>query len=441
MQLLTFKSGVYPPHNKHFTEDKKIEFLMPNGLLTYPMAQHIGKPCEPIVKVGDRVLVGQKIGESDGFVSSPIHSSVSGTVKEIGPKKVPDGREILSVVVENDGLYEKYDGITPRESYEDLSKEELLKIIRDAGIVGMGGAGFPTHIKLSPPADKKIDTIIVNGAECEPYLTSDYRVMLEETQRVVDGIKIMLHMFQGAKGYIGIEDNKKEAILKIKEAVKDIPNIEVKVLKTKYPQGGEKQLIYSITKRMVPSGGLPADVGCIVQNIETAVAIERAVLRGKPIMRRIVTVSGGAIKNPKNLNVRLGTSLRELVEAAGGFKKEPAKIICGGPMMGIEIHNLDAPVIKGTSALLCLTEEEVKPSEEFDCIRCGKCVQACPMNLIPTTLNTLAAREEYQAFEAEHGMDCIECGCCSFVCPAKRNLAMSFRAAKKAVIASRKQNK
>lgn len=441
MKPLTFKRGVHPPHGKHYTEKKKIDFLLPKGELVFPMSQHIGAPCEPIVAKGDRVLVGQKIGEAKGFVSSPIHSSVSGTVKNIAPVLIANGSKVMSVIIENDGLYEKHESIKARENYDNLTKEELVKVVQDAGIVGMGGAGFPTHVKLSPPPDKKIDTIIVNGAECEPYLTSDHRVMLEETSRVIEGLKIVLHMFPGAKGFIGIEDNKKDAIEVMQKAVNGINNIEVAVLKTKYPQGAEKQLIYSITKRQVPNGGLPADVGCIVQNVETMVAIERAVLRGKPIMRRIVTVTGGAIKEPRNFNVRIGTSFKELVEAAGGFSEEPVKIISGGPMMGIAINSLDLPVTKGTNAILCLTASEAEISEEENCIRCGRCVEACPMNLVPLTLNSLSIRGEYDMFEKYNGISCIECGSCSFVCPAKRHLVQSFRTAKKTIAANKNKNK
>lgn len=441
MKPLTFKRGVHPPHGKHYTENKQIEFLLPQGELVFPMAQHIGAPCEPLVAKGDRVLVGQKIGEAKGFVSSPVHSSVSGTVKNITPVLVANGSKVMSIIIENDGLFEKHESIKDREDYSMLTKEELIKIVQEAGIVGMGGAGFPTHVKLSPPADKKIDSIIVNGAECEPYLTSDHRVMLEETNKVVEGLKIVLHMFPEAKGYIGIEDNKKDAIEAMKKAVKGISNIEVAVLKTKYPQGAEKQLIYSITKRKVPNGGLPADVGCIVQNVETMVAIQRAVLKGKPIMRRIVTVTGGAIKDPKNFNVRIGTSLRELVEAAGGFREEPVKIISGGPMMGIAISSLDMPVTKGTNAILCLTADECEISDEENCIRCGRCVEACPMNLIPSMLNSYSIRGDYDSFEKYYGISCIECGSCSFVCPSKRHLVQSFRTAKRVIAANKNKNK
>ena len=439
MKSLTFRHGVYPPHGKQYTENKPIERLKPKEILVFPMLQNAGATCEPLVKKGDKVLVGQKIGDSKEFISSPIHSSVSGVVKDVTPMLHPNGMKVMSVVIENDGAFEQGTTLLPHEKYDSLSREEIINIIHEAGIVGMGGAGFPTHVKLSPPADKKIDTIIINGAECEPYLTSDHRVMLEKTDRVVEGLKIILHLFPGAKGYIGIENNKPDAIEAMEKAVENEPNIEVKALKTKYPQGGERLLVYAITGKEVPSGGLPCDIGCIVQNIDTVVAIERAVIKGRPLMRRIVTVSGGAIKEPKNFNVRIGTSTRELIEAAGGFTKEPVKIISGGPMMGISLYTLDVPVVKGTSAILCLTEEEAKLEKERNCIRCGKCVEACPMNLLPCTLNSFVLRDDFESFEKYHGMDCIECGSCSFVCPSNRYLVQSFRTGKCTVLSNRKK--
>ncbi|KPU43834.1 electron transport complex subunit RnfC [Oxobacter pfennigii] len=439
MKAFTFKRGIHPPHGKHFTENKQIEYLLPKGDLVFPLSQHIGAPCEPLVQKGDRVLLGQKIGVEKGFVSSPIHSSVSGTVKNIAPMLTAGGTKVMSIVIENDGLYEKHESLKPRESYQGMSKEELTKIIQEAGVVGMGGATFPTHVKLAPPPDSKIDRIIVNGAECEPFITSDYRVMLEESKRIIEGLKIVLYMFPEAKGYIGIEDNKPQAIEAMRNAARDEKNIEISVLQTKYPQGGEKQLIYAITGRKVPTGGLPSAVGCIVQNIETMVAIERAVLRGRPVMRRIVTVTGGAINEPKVFNVRIGTSFRELIEAAGGFKEDPVKIIAGGPMMGTTVSNIDIPVVKGTSSILCLTAKEAAIPDESNCIRCGKCVGACPMNLIPSTMNALALRNDFEMFEKYRGMDCIECGSCSFVCPAKRHLVQSFRTAKRTILANRKK--
>lgn len=438
MAALTFKRGIHPSHAK-LTEEKAIEILMPKGDLVFPMQQHIGAPCEPVVKKGDKVLVGQKIGEPQGFVSAPIHSSVSGTVKDVKPVLHPNGSKVISVIVENDGEYTEIDTMKPREDYKNLSKEELINIIKEAGIVGMGGATFPTFIKLSPPEDKKIDYIIINGAECEPYLTSDHRVMIEETDRVILGLQIILHMFPEAKGVIGIEDNKPDAIKAMEKAVEGIDNISVATLASKYPQGAEKQLIYSITKREVPSGGLPADVGCIVQNIDTAVAIHRAVLRGRPLMRRIVTVTGGAIKEPKNFKVRIGTNYQELIEAAGGFVEDPIKVVSGGPMMGQALFSLDVPIIKGSSSILCLTAKEAKQEKQINCMRCGKCVEICPMNLLPLDLNKYAIHEDDELFEKYKGMDCIECGACSYICPSKRHLTHSIRKGKRSILAKRKK--
>ncbi|KOA21461.1 electron transport complex subunit RnfC [Clostridium homopropionicum DSM 5847] len=438
MELLTFKRGVHPPHGKYLTENKAIEDLSPNQLLVYPMAQHIGAPAECLVKKGDRVLVGQKIGQASGFISANIHSSVSGTVKDVKPVLTAGGTKSLAVIVENDGQYEEIEMPKPKP-YTEMSKEEIAAIVKEAGVVGMGGATFPTNVKLTPAPDKKIDAIILNGAECEPYLTCDHRLMLEETNMIVEGLQIILHMFPEAKGYIGIEDNKKDAIQKLKEATKDIPNIEVKALKTKYPQGAEKQLIYSVMKREVPSGKLPADVGCIVQNVNTVREIYNAVVNGRPTISRVVTVTGEAVKEPKNFRVRLGMSYKELVDACGGFKEDPVKIISGGPMMGMAISTLDVPVIKGSSGILCLTAKQAVLPEESSCIRCGKCVEACPMFLVPSAIDSLGRRKEYEAFEEEHGMDCIECGSCTFVCPAKRHLIQSIRTSKKTVLANKRK--
>lgn len=439
MKALTFKRGIHPNESKHLTEGKAINYILPHDEVVFPMIQHIGAPCKPIVAKGDHVLVGQKIGEAQGFVSSPVHSSVSGTVKEIREVLLAAGQKSQAVVVENDQQYTECDTMKPRENIDGLSREEIINIIKEAGVVGLGGATFPTHVKLSPPPDKKIDFIIVNGAECEPFITSDHRIMLEETERVILGLKVILSLFPDAMGVIGIEDNKPDAIKALTKAAENVDRIRVQPIKSKYPQGAEKQLIYSITRREVPSGGLPADVGCIVQNIDTVVAVHRAIYRGRPLMRRVVTVSGGAIKNPQNFKVRLGMTYRELIDAAGGFVKEPVKVISGGPMMGFAIYSLDIPVIKGTSSILCLTEEEVSLKEERNCIKCGKCASHCPMNLLPLELNKFALADEEDNFVKYHGLDCIECGACSFICPSKRHLLQSIRTTKKTIIAKRKK--
>lgn len=432
MELLTFKNGVHPPHGKHYTENKQIEEYLPKGDVVIPMSQHIGAPAEAIVKKGDRVLVGHKIGEAKGFVSANIHSSVSGTVKNIVQVSTFNGAKVSAVVIENDGLYEEADTIKPNADYAKLSKEEIINIVKEAGIVGMGGATFPTHVKLAPPPDKKIDSIVVNAAECEPYLTCDHRMMLEYTKEIIEGLQIVLKLFPGAKGYIGIEDNKPNAIKAMTEAAQGT-GIEVKAVKTKYPQGAEKQLIYAITKREVPSGALPADAGCVVQNVDTIYEIYNAVVNGKPLTSRVVTVTGDAVKEPKNIRFKIGTSMKELVEFAGGFVEEPTKIISGGPMMGIAMYTLDAPATKGSSGILCLTNKVATTEEESNCINCGKCVQVCPMNLIPTTLAASSSMQNYEMFDQYDGRDCIECGCCSFTCPARRHLLQRIRSGKKAV--------
>lgn len=438
MGLLTFKRGIHPPHGKHFSEKKEIETYLPKGDLVFPMSQHIGAPCEPIVKKGDKVLVGQKIGASTSFVSSNIYSSVSGIVKNVTPMLTSSGSKVISVIIENDNTYEEM-AYTPHENYKNLSKNELLEIIQEAGIVGLGGACFPTHVKLNPPKECNIDTIIINAAECEPYLTCDHQLMLQYSKEIAEGLEIVSQMFPDVKIFLGIENNKSDAITIMKAIVESIKNVEIAELKTKYPQGAEKQLIYSVTKREVPTGKLPADAGCIVQNVATIFAIREAVILGKPLTERIVTVTGGAIKTPKNLRVKFGTSLKELIDHCDGFNEQPIKVLSGGPMMGTALFTLDIPAIKGTSGILCLTKAEAVPTVESNCIRCGKCVNACPMFLLPNKLNAQVVRGDYESFEKFGGLNCIECGACSYSCPAKRNLTQTCKEGKKRVIANRKK--
>lgn len=442
MKLLTFKKGIFPPHGKHLTEKKPIEEYLPTGDLVFPLSQHIGAPCTAIVNKGDSVLVGQKIGEAAGFVSAPIYSSVSGTVKNIAPVLTSMGTKTMAIIIENDNKYTPCETKLNTKDVATMSKEETIALIKEAGIVGMGGATFPTHVKLSPPPDKNIDSIIVNAAECEPYLTCDHRLLLEEGNTIIEALKIILKHFPNAKGYIGIESNKQDAISAMEKLVENISNIEVKALKTKYPQGAEKQLIYSITKREVPSGKLPADVGCIVQNVATMNQIYKTLVLGEPLIERIVTVTGECIKEPKNLKVKIGTSARELIEnACGGFKESPIKLISGGPMMGMTMNSLDIPITKGFSGILALNKDMAVLPEESSCIRCGQCVNACPMNLEPTELQHLSQAKEWDEFEKHNGLDCIECGCCTFVCPAKKNILQSIRVAKRTVLANRKKKK
>ena len=435
MKRKTFKGGAHPYDGKKMSRDCPIEILNPGDTLVYPLSQHIGAMAKPLVKAGDRVLVGQKIAEKGGFISANIHSSVSGTVKAIEKRLVATGGMVDSIIVENDGMYEEAAPIFSGNP-DELSKDEIIKIIEEAGIVGMGGSGFPTNVKLSPKNADIIDSIIVNGAECEPYLTSDYRRMVEQTDKLVKGLKIVLKIFPDAKGYFGIEDNKPEAIEALLKATENEDRIEVVPLKTKYPQGGERSMIYAVTGRKINSKMLPADVGCIVHNVDTIYAIYNAVYNGKPLIERIVTITGDAVSTPKNFQVRIGTSFRELIDAAGGFTTEPEKIISGGPMMGFSFFNIDVPVVKGSSSLLAFIKDDVSHEEPSACIRCGRCAAACPEHLLPMKLAALAGQNEPEEFKKLGGMECVECGCCSYVCPAKRQVTQSVRSMKKLIIAS-----
>lgn len=438
MAKLTFSGGIHPYDGKGLSKDKPILDVLPKGDLVYPLSQHIGAPAQAIVAKGDRVLVGQKIAESGGFVSAPIYASVSGTVKAIEPRRVVTGDMIMSIVVENDGLYEDV-GFYPVAPVDKLSKEEILEGIREAGIVGMGGAGFPTHVKLSPKEPDGIEYVIANCAECEPYLTSDYRRMMEEPEKLIDGLRIVLKLFDNAHGILAVEDNKPDCISLLKQLTKDDAGISVKAVKTKYPQGSERQLIYATTGRKINSSMLPADAGCIVNNVDTLVAVYRAVAEGKPLIERIVTVTGDAIGNPRNFRVRIGTSYEELVEQAGGFKVQPEKIICGGPMMGFSVFDLKVPTTKTSTALLAFAKDDVSAAEAGPCIRCGRCVAACPSRIVPSRLSDYAEHFQEEEFLANDGMECCECGCCSFVCPAKRPLTQQIKSMRKLQLAKKKK--
>lgn len=438
MGKLTFHGGVHPYDGKELSKDKPMKAVLPKGDLVYPLSQHIGAPATPIVQKGDHVLTGQKIAEAGGYVSAPIYATVSGTVKAIEPRRVATGGMVNSIIVENDGKYDEVNYEKP-EPLAELSKEEIVSLVREAGVVGMGGAGFPTHVKLSPKEPEKIDYCIVNCAECEPYLTSDYRRMLEEPEKVIGGLKVMLALFDHAKGILAVEDNKPDCIAKLKRLTLNEPRITVKSLKTKYPQGAERQLIYASTRRVIDSSKLPADVGCIVDNVDTVVAIYQAVVEGKPLMHRIVTVTGDAIADPRNFIVRIGTNYHELIEEAGGFQKEPVKIVSGGPMMGFGIFDLDIPTTKTASALLCMTKDDVSRWEPSPCINCGRCVEVCPGRVVPSHLADYAERGDEEAFVEHNGMECCECGCCSFICPAKRPLTQSIKSMRKLVLAKKKK--
>lgn len=440
MGLATFKGGVHPYEGKEITENKPVRQILPKGELVFPMSQHIGAPAKPLVKKGDKVLAGQRIGEAGGFISADVVSSVSGSVKAVEPRLMVNGQMIQSVVVENDGLYETIPHYGEDRDYTALSKNEILTIIKEAGIVGLGGAGFPTHVKLNPKEGCKIDYILVNGAECEPYLTSDYRMMLEEPEHIVMGLKVILSLFGSeTKGVIGIENNKPQGLKILRELTKAEPRIEVRELKTKYPQGGERSLIYAVTGRKVNSAMLPADAGCIVDNIDTVIAVYNAVCKQTPLVRKIITVTGDAVADPCNFSVKLGTDYRELVEAAGGFAKEPQKVISGGPMMGQALFSLNLPVTKTSSALTCFTKDMVAAQEPTPCIRCGRCVEVCPSRIVPTMMMDAALRDDLEAFERIYGMECMECGSCTYVCPARRPLTQAFKDMRKQVMANRKK--
>lgn len=438
MAKLTFVGGIHPYDGKDLSKDRPIADVLPGNELVYPLSQHIGAPAKPIVAKGDRVLMGQKIAESGGFVSAPIYASVSGTVKTLEARHVVTGDQVMSIVVENDGQYEDV-GFRPREDAKSLSREEIVDIIKEAGIVGMGGAGFPTHVKLSPKEPEKIDYVIANCAECEPYLTSDYRRMLEEPEKLVGGLRIALQLFPNATGILAVEDNKPDCVSLLRGLVKDDPKISVKALKTKYPQGGERQLIYATTGRRINSTMLPADVGCVVNNVDTIVAVYRAVMEGRPLIERIVTVTGDAVAVPQNFRVKIGTSYSQVLDAAGGFKSTPEKIICGGPMMGFGMFDLNVPTTKTSTALLALSKDEVSAMEPGPCINCGRCVEVCPGRVIPSRLADYAERFDEEAFLANYGMECCECGCCSFICPAKRPLTQQIKSMRKILLAKKKK--
>lgn len=427
--LKAFKGGVKPPHHKRTEEMETVKMPLPTKVII-PMIQHMGDSCTPSVKKGDKVLVGQKIGDSEAFVSSPVHSSVSGTVADLKPILYPGGFEVMSVEIMPDGMQEVHESVVP---IQDLDRESLLQKIRESGIVGLGGAGFPTAVKLSPPSGKNLDILVINGAECEPYITSDYREMIENAEGVLEGTKLIMELTGIKKAFIGIESNKPKALKKFSMLKEKFEGIETVPLRTRYPQGGEKQLIYAVTGRKVPSEGLPFDIGVLVQNVSTVAFIAEYIKTGMPLIKKKVTVDGSAVEKPMNVEVLIGTPMKEVFQFCGGFKEEPLKIIMGGPMMGIAQFSLENPVVKNTNALLALTSEEAMLPTESVCIRCGKCAAACPMGLLPLYINSNVALGRVEETLKFNVKDCIECGCCSYVCPASRHLVQSIRFAKEEI--------
>jgi len=440
MNLLSFRGGIHPPHSKEMTEHLPVEKSLQPEIVVIPLQQHIGAPCKVIVEVGEKVKVGQKIGEAGGFVSAPVHSSISGTVKKIEKRMIINGTGTC-IVIESDGLNEVHESVVPKGDIEMLEPKEILDIINEAGIVGMGGAGFPTRVKLSPPPDKKIDVLILNGAECEPYLTSDHRLMLETPEDVVYGLRAVMKVLGLEKAFIAIENNKMDAVLSMKEAAKDLPGIQVVVVKTKYPQGSEKQLIYACSQREVPSGALPMDAGAVVSNVATMSAISKAIRTGMPLIERICTVTGDGIVEPKNIMIKNGTRISEIIAQAGGYKGEPGKLILGGPMMGFAQFTDDLPSTKTTSGVLVFTEEQARLPEPNPCIRCGKCVDICPSFIQPFAISAYSLNGMFDMAEKNNAMDCIECGSCSFICPSKRPLLHSIRMAKREILSKRRKTK
>ncbi|NMC57411.1 MAG: electron transport complex subunit RsxC [Eubacteriaceae bacterium] len=433
----TFKGGTHLSYNKELTSGLNVETSIPPEEIILPVSMHIGAPAKPIVEVGDKVKMGQKVAEATGFVSVPIHSSVSGEVIAIEPRLHPNGQKVLSIIIKNDMLDTPDENMHPNSDYKNLDSKEILNIIKEAGIVGLGGATFPTHVKLSIPEGKKVEYLILNAAECEAYLTNDDALMMTNSDDIIKGLEIVMYVLGIDKAYIGIEDNKKDAIEKMAKSAQAL-NVDIYCLATKYPQGSEKHIIKAISGREVPSGKLPIDVGCVVLNVATAKAIKEAVIDGKPLIERIATITGHGIKTPKRMLIRIGTPIEHVLAQCGGFT-DAEKFILGGPMMGISHFSSDTPVIKGGSGFLLLNEKEIDLSESNDCIRCGKCVSACPMRLLPLMISNASVNNDFEKAEKYNAMDCIECGACSYVCPAKRMLVSNMRVAKREITAIRKE--
>ncbi len=430
MKLKSFKKGVHPYGGKELSKDCEIKSIAAGSVLVYPLSQSIGAPAKAVVSVGDRVLKGQLIAEVGAFISAPIYSSVSGVVKKIEKRLVTNGSMVESIVIENDNSDEAVSGFGEPRNVERLTQDEIIDIIKESGIVGLGGAGFPTSVKLAPKNPLDIDTLIINGAECEPYLTSDYRLMLEKSDEIIKGIKAVLKLLPNAKAVIGIENNKDDAIKILEDKVSAEEKISVQPLKTKYPQGGERQLIFAVTGRKLNSKILPADKGCIVINTASCYAIYEAVYLSMPLIHRVMTITGEAVNSPCNVDVPLGMSHSEVLEACGGAKDDVVKFISGGPMMGMAMSTLDVPVVKTSSSILAFSKDDVAMLPQSACIHCGKCVAACPEILVPQMMCKSIKTNDYERFADLGGMECMECGSCTFVCPAKIPLTQMFKLGK-----------
>ncbi|NMA66201.1 MAG: electron transport complex subunit RsxC [Clostridiaceae bacterium] len=434
MKIHSFKGGVHPPESNNTLKSETIKMGIPDKVVI-PMVQHIGAPCKPLVKKGDVVKVGQLIGDNEAFVSAPVHSSVSGTVTLVDTKMISASQPITCIEIKPDGLQDVAEDIKPPVIN---SKDDFLRAVRASGLTGLGGAGFPTHVKLNPPKDTNVDTLIINAAECEPYITSDYRTCIENTKDVLEGIRLVLKWTGIPKAIIGVEDNKPEAIKKLKEVSKEFSAITVQSVKTIYPQGAEKILIRTLTGREVPPGKLPANIGCIVLNVTTVAFLASYLRTGMPLIKKRVTVDGSSVRNPANVEVLIGTPVEEVFNFCGGYIEEPGKIIMGGPMMGVALYSPDIPVIKNTNALLAFSDDMAKFAEETSCIRCGRCVEVCPMNLMPFELDRLVRARLFEEAQQNYILDCMECGSCVYNCPAKRLITQSIRVGKNALKRSAK---
>lgn len=444
MSKVTFRGGVHPDDCKQYSRDIPFQAYLPKGELVFPLNQHIGAPAKPVVNKGDEVLTGQLIAEAGGFVSANIYSSCSGKVKAIEPRRTVTGTSAMSIVIENDGLFTMAEGIGVERDYESMSVQEILDAVKWAGIVGLGGAGFPTNVKLMPKNPEEIQYIIANGAECEPYITCDDQLMRSYPEEIVTGMKIILKIFPAAEGVILIEDNKPEAIAAMEQACQGVEKLRVLAVPMKYPQGGERSIISVVAGKHLKLGMLPADAGCIVDNVATIRAIYRAVCKTEPLFEKTLTVTGDIVKEPKNLFVRIGTSFAELLECAGGVKEEAVikKAFCGGPMMGFAMADFDTPVLKNNNALTVLGYDDVEKAEAqmTECLRCGRCNRVCPLGLTPQMMAVAAKKKDYEKYEKKlYGLECIACGSCTYICPAKRPLMQLFKQAKGEIMAEKKK--
>ena len=434
MKIRTFIGGVHPKTQKQLSSGKEIRPVEAGSTLVFPLAKHIGAPSVPCVSVGDRVLVGSVIATPGGFVSETVHSSVSGNVKAIEMRPTDNGSKMLSVVVENDGLYEKCEGFGVPCTEQQLEDAEYVKNkIAQSGIIGMGGAGFPLAVKLSPKNPENIKYIIVNAAECEPYITCDHRLMLERGEKLVKGAKVICSLFPGSTVLIGVENNKMDAIENLRRITQGMEDVRIYPLKAKYPQGGERMLIYALTGEKLNSRMLPADKGCMVLNVSTAIAVYEALYEGRPVISRVLTVTGEGANAPCNLEVPMGMMLSDLLEKAGGISENTQKLISGGPMMGCSLSGEDVPVYKTSSAYVALLEDQVSNVKGTECIKCGRCSEICPERLFPARIAFGIDTGDLELFKKYGGMECIECGSCAYICPAKRPLVQTIRYGKSEV--------